>query len=45
MFEINERFEQIWGPSSEKDINQVVPLEVLKSDEKFFNYIVESNET
>ena len=45
MFEVNERFEQIWGATSEKDITQIVPLDVIQSDEKFFNYIYESNES
>jgi hypothetical protein len=42
LYHVNE---QLWkfGSTSDNDIVEVVPLEVLTSDDQFFNYIVNSN--
>jgi len=42
MYHVNEK---LWkfGSTSQKDILEVVPLEVLTSDSDFYNYIVSSN--
>lgn len=42
-FEVNCRLGQLSGITSTTDISEVVPLERLKSDQLFFNYIVNSN--
>lgn len=43
MFEINR---VMWeNPNSDTDFLELVPFNVLTADEKFFNYIVESNNT
>ena len=45
MFDINSRMCKIWPGNSlsTEDILEVVPLDVLRSDETFFNYIYDSN--
>jgi len=42
LYHINEK---LWkfGSTSQKDILEVVPLEVLTSDYNFYSYIVSSN--
>lgn len=42
LYRVNEK---LWkfGSTSQKDILEVVPLDVLTSDNDFFNYIVSSN--
>ncbi|PNF43830.1 Cap-specific mRNA (nucleoside-2'-O-)-methyltransferase 1 [Cryptotermes secundus] len=42
MYHVNEQLCK-FGSTSNKDIVEVVPLEVLTSDHNFFNYIVHSN--
>ncbi|GFS91353.1 cap-specific mRNA [Nephila pilipes] len=43
MFKINERLGKL-GSTSTVDVAEVVPLNILKGDEEFYNYIVESND-
>lgn len=43
MYEQCCRFEQISSPTSDTDIIEVVPLEILNDDDRFFNYILNSN--
>jgi hypothetical protein len=42
LYDVNEK---LWktGSTSQKDILEVVPLEVLTSDTDFYNYIISSN--
>jgi hypothetical protein len=42
MYYVNEQLYK-FGSASNKDIIEMVPLEVLTSDQDFFNYIVHSN--
>ena len=45
MSEVNELMETTFSRVlSDQDIVQVVPLDVMKADTDFFNYIFESNE-
>lgn len=43
MYELCCRFEQISSPTSDLDIVEVVPLEILNDDDRFFNYVLNSN--
>lgn len=43
MYEINGILDKYSSSTSNTDINEVVPLHVLKNDEAFFEYIVKSN--
>lgn len=43
MYEQCCRFEQISSATSDTDIIEVVPLEILNDDDRFFNYILNSN--
>ncbi len=45
MWEVNERLHTMWGPTSKRDLVEVVPVSVMQQDEQFYNYIIESNET
>lgn len=42
MFEVNGILEK-YSSTCDKDVNEVVPLDVLKEDEEFYEYIVNSN--
>ena len=44
LFEVNVQYSKLGGILSKEDINEVVPLPVLKSSAEFSNYIIESNE-
>lgn len=44
MFEVNEILEKFSTSDCDDDVIQVVPLDVLKSDEEFYDYIVQSND-
>ncbi|GIY57075.1 cap-specific mRNA [Caerostris extrusa] len=44
MFEINEKLTKYLTTTSEKDIIEVVPLNILKENEDFYQYIVTSND-
>ena len=44
MREINQRMDKYHSTLSKQDIQQVVPMELLKSDKAFYDYIVESND-
>ena len=44
LFEVNVQYSKLGGILSKEDINEVVPLQVLKSSAEFSNYIIESNE-
>ena len=44
LFEVNVQYSELGGILSKEDINEVVPLPVLKSAAEFSNYIIESNE-
>jgi len=41
MFDLNKQINKLKG--SKRDINEVVPLDVLKNDKEFFDYIYASN--
>ncbi|KAK6052249.1 ribosomal RNA large subunit methyltransferase J [Cooperia oncophora] len=41
---VNEQMDEFAKAVSSKDVLSVVPLETLRSDEDFFNYLVEHNE-
>lgn len=43
MFEVNETLEKYSGDSCNEDVNEIVPLELLKNDDDFYEYIVNSN--
>ncbi|CAN7937793.1 unnamed protein product, partial [Ixodes hexagonus] len=43
MYELCCRFEQISGVGRDEDIVEVVPLEILNDDDRFFNYVLNSN--
>lgn len=45
MFEINERMSHIWpGISTSKtDVQEIVPLDIIESDQEFFEYVYNSN--
>ena len=44
MREINQRMDKYHSTLSKQDIQQVVPMELLKSDKAFYDYILESND-
>ncbi|XP_076353934.1 cap methyltransferase 1 isoform X4 [Tachypleus tridentatus] len=44
MFEINCRLGQLSGVTSSLDVIEVVPVDLLKDEHAFFNYIVASND-
>ncbi|CAH2256276.1 cap-specific mRNA (nucleoside-2 -O-)-methyltransferase 1, partial [Pelobates cultripes] len=44
LFTVNLRLNQLRHRGTEEDVNLVVPLEVLKGDRQFFDYMVRSNE-
>ncbi|CAL1265972.1 unnamed protein product [Larinioides sclopetarius] len=44
MFEVNEKLGKYSSTTSDADIVEVVPLEVLKENEEFYDYIVTSND-
>ena len=43
-FEVNLQYHKLGGLLSKEDINEVVPLSILKSSPEFSQYITESNE-
>lgn len=45
MFEVNLFFHESFHEDENIDINEVVPMNVIKGDEHFFNYICECNNT
>lgn len=42
MMQINRRFNQL-GSNSNTDILEIVPMDIIKGDEDFYNYVVHSN--
>lgn len=44
MFYINEKLDELARSKSNEDVVEVVPLEILRSDEEFFTCIIKSNE-
>ncbi len=42
LFRVNERFED-YGNTSDHEINEIVPLGLMKNDQNFYNYVVSSN--
>lgn len=42
LFAVNIKLNQL--RNSEQDVNLVVPLEVIKNDQDFYEYMVQSNE-
>ena len=44
MFEVNLAFERIGGVMSNQDVKEVVPLEVMKANSVFTDYIINSSE-
>lgn len=43
MYDVNKRLNKCGGTASSKDIVNIVPLEIMKEDKAFFEYIVNSN--
>lgn len=43
MHEVNETLDKYSGDTCDTDVNEVVPLELLKNDEDFYDYIINSN--
>lgn len=43
MYEINDALAKYRGTANDKDITDIVPLNLLKENEEFYDYIVESN--
>ena len=44
MFYLNTQFDKLGGILSDRDIAEIVPLELLHGDDNFFEYIFTSNE-
>lgn len=42
MFYINENFNK-YGEANTDEINEIVPIDIMKNDTSFYNYIVSSN--
>lgn len=40
---VNDKFDEYGGLTSKEDINEIVPLEILKNDSKFYDYLLNSN--
>ena len=43
MFKVNEKLAEFSGVLSDDDVISVVPTDVIKSDDAFFEYIYNSN--
>ena len=43
MFKVNEKLAEFSGVLSDDDVTSVVPTDVIKSDDAFFEYIYNSN--
>lgn len=39
---VNEEFDK-FGEECEEDINEIVPLDILKNDKEFYDYLLNSN--
>lgn len=44
LFYVNEEFNK-YGEASKNEINEIVPVDIIKNDLKFYNYIFSSNNT
>ncbi len=44
LFEVNERYSRLGGVMATDDINELVPLDVIRSAPDFVKYMTESNE-
>ena len=44
MLYLNAQFDELGGVLSDRDIAEIVPLELLQGDDNFFEYIFTSNE-
>lgn len=42
LFHVNEEFNQ-YGEANEDEINEIVPLDIIKDDLNFYKFIVNSN--
>ena len=45
MFHVNEQLEQFASVTCDDDVTHVVPTDLLKADEMFYEYICRSNNT
>ena len=39
---VNREFDK-YGDASDEDINEIVPLDILKNDKEFYDYLLNSN--
>ena len=39
---VNRQFDK-YGDASEEEVNEIVPLDILKNDKMFYDYLLNSN--
>ena len=39
---VNKEFDK-YGEANDEDINEIVPLDILLNDQKFYDYVLRSN--
>lgn len=44
LYEVNLRLDELEKNHGSQDVLEIIPLDLLKQDEKFYQYMVDSNE-